>query len=197
MAGGVVVSRFPTLGWRLLTPRGSSIDAVGVALAGDAATLSCGPHTFDFSKTQAVLDDVRLRLRHRADCACQRGAHGRVPRGYAGREIERLVPAVTGDIDPETRARIEEERLTAVGRALFAHVAHLVALAEAQPRGKRGLRFSAVRSAYGRGIQLNGRGRVCAAPGCGTLLSRYNPSLSCALHPAGGHPGYGKKRAQA
>jgi hypothetical protein len=27
-----------------------------------------------------------------------------------------------------------------------------------------------------------GRGRVCVAPGCGTLLSRYNPTDKCSIH---------------
>ena len=27
-----------------------------------------------------------------------------------------------------------------------------------------------------------GRGRICEAPGCATLLSTYNPGLYCSLH---------------
>lgn len=30
-----------------------------------------------------------------------------------------------------------------------------------------------------------GSGRVCATPGCGTVLSSYNPSALCSLHSAG------------
>ena len=33
-------------------------------------------------------------------------------------------------------------------------------------------------------IPTYGRGRVCEAPGCGTLLSSYNPALRCSLHAA-------------
>ncbi len=32
-----------------------------------------------------------------------------------------------------------------------------------------------------------GTGRVCAIPGCGTLLSAYNPSEVCALHSGAWH----------
>jgi len=32
-----------------------------------------------------------------------------------------------------------------------------------------------------------GSGRVCAVPGCGTLLSAYNPSEVCALHSGAWH----------
>jgi len=32
-----------------------------------------------------------------------------------------------------------------------------------------------------------GSGRVCAVPGCGTLLSAYNPSDVCALHSGAWH----------
>ena len=31
-------------------------------------------------------------------------------------------------------------------------------------------------------IPAYGRGRICEAPGCGTLLSTYNPALYCSLH---------------
>jgi hypothetical protein len=33
-------------------------------------------------------------------------------------------------------------------------------------------------------IAAYGRGRVCAAPGCTTLLSAYNPGSCCSLHAA-------------
>jgi hypothetical protein len=33
-------------------------------------------------------------------------------------------------------------------------------------------------------IAAYGRGRVCAAPGCSTLLSDYNPGPCCSLHDA-------------
>jgi hypothetical protein len=37
----------------------------------------------------------------------------------------------------------------------------------------------------GRGfIASFGQGRVCKAPGCGTVLSRYNDRLVCAVHSA-------------
>ena len=35
-------------------------------------------------------------------------------------------------------------------------------------------------------IPAYGRGRICEAPGCGTLLSTYNPALYCSLHESGG-----------
>ncbi len=31
-------------------------------------------------------------------------------------------------------------------------------------------------------VSAYGSGRICAAPGCDTLLSTYNPGLCCALH---------------
>jgi hypothetical protein len=37
-------------------------------------------------------------------------------------------------------------------------------------------------------IPAYGRGRVCEAPGCGTLLSTYNPAHYCSLHAAIGVP---------
>jgi hypothetical protein len=33
-----------------------------------------------------------------------------------------------------------------------------------------------------------GRGRICAMPGCNTVLSTYNPELSCSLHVGLGIP---------
>ena len=33
-----------------------------------------------------------------------------------------------------------------------------------------------------------GRGRVCGAPDCGTVLSTYNPALFCSLHDVVGIP---------
>ena len=170
------------LGWRLVSPRSLVPDAVGAALACDAATLSCGPHTFDFTKTRVLLDDVQLRLSHRTDCACERNARVRLPRSTEGRAVERLIPAVTGDLSDATRSSIEEERLSAGGRALFAHVAHLIVLAESEPRGKRGLCFPGVCGAHNHRTKAYRRGRICASPGCGTLLSTFNPSRSCALH---------------
>jgi hypothetical protein len=170
------------LGWRLLSPRGVWLDPVGSALARDAAVLGCGPHAFDFTKTRAVLNDVQLRLSHRADCACERSTRFRLPRGLETSAVERLIPAVTGDLEPAIRASIEEERLSAGGRALFAHVAHLIALAESEPRGKRSLRFPLASSVAKRRIQVYPRGRSCSSPGCGTLLSTFNPSRSCSLH---------------
>jgi hypothetical protein len=37
-------------------------------------------------------------------------------------------------------------------------------------------------------IAFYGRGRVCGASGCGTLLSTYNPALYCSVHVAAGTP---------
>jgi hypothetical protein len=31
-------------------------------------------------------------------------------------------------------------------------------------------------------VEVFGRGRVCAATGCDTVLSTYNPATNCALH---------------
>lgn len=174
--------------WRLVDARGPGSDAVAAALAREAATLSCGPHRFDFAKTHTLLGDVQLRLRHRADCACECDARLRRRNVLEVRTIERLIPAVTGDIDEATRSRLEEARLSTFGRALFAHVAYLISVAEAEPCGRRALRFSAVLSTSSRRPEVHRRGRVCAARGCRTLLSAYNPSLSCALHLAGGAP---------
>jgi len=171
--------------WRLVRPRSLGPDAVDAALACDVATVSYGPHTFEFTKARTVLDDVRLRLNHRADCACERNAHVDGHRDPDGRMIERLIPAVTGDLDDATRAGVEAERLSTVGRALFVHVAHLIVLAEDDERERHTLRFAAMRGKYSRRTNVYRRGRICAAPGCGTLLSTYNPSLSCALHDAG------------
>ena len=33
-------------------------------------------------------------------------------------------------------------------------------------------------------IPAYGRGRVCEEPGCGTLLSNYNPAHFCSVHDA-------------
>ena len=33
-------------------------------------------------------------------------------------------------------------------------------------------------------IPTYGRGRICEAPGCGTVLSDYNPGPCCSLHDA-------------
>ena len=37
-------------------------------------------------------------------------------------------------------------------------------------------------------IPAYGSGRVCEAPGCGTVLSNYNPAPYCSLHVALGKP---------
>jgi len=37
-------------------------------------------------------------------------------------------------------------------------------------------------------IPTFGRGRVCEAPGCATLLSSYNPAHYCSLHSTVGAP---------
>jgi hypothetical protein len=37
-------------------------------------------------------------------------------------------------------------------------------------------------------VTTYGSGRVCAAPGCGTVLSSYNPALCCSLHVAAAVP---------
>jgi hypothetical protein len=155
---------------------------VEAALICEAARLDCGPHAFDFTKTHAARDDVQLRLSHRADCGCERRIHGEPPRDLRRRVVEKLIPAVTGDLDPTTRTSIEEERLSAGGRALFAQVAHLVALAESAPQGKRGLRFFHANSPYERRTKVYPPGRTCSSPGCGTLLSTFNPSGYCAVH---------------
>ncbi len=155
--------------------------AVEVALACNVATLRCGPHTFDFEKTYTALHDVELRLSHREDCACD-GDKGPGHSDGEARSIERLVPAVTGDLDNATRAGIEKERLLAVGRALFAHVARLIINAENQPSGRRGLRLSTLTRTHSHMAEVHRRGRVCERSGCGTVLSMYNPSCSCALH---------------
>lgn len=173
-------------GWRLVGRQGLGLgpSAIDAALARDAATLSCGPHTFDFAKAHTALDDVQLRLSHRRDCACDARTSG-LRRVRAG-SVERLVPAVTGDLDDATRAHIEADRLSVAGRALFSHVAHLVALAEDKPPGKRTLRFLPVSGGPCRKQETFARGRICTARGCGTVLSVYNPSRSCELHGADG-----------
>jgi hypothetical protein len=47
----------------------------------------------------------------------------------------------------------------------------------APPRGK------------GKSTAVYGRGRVCAAAACATILSSYNPSTYCSLHGAGHEDG--------
>jgi hypothetical protein len=37
-------------------------------------------------------------------------------------------------------------------------------------------------------LQTYGRGRVCEAPGCGALLSTYNPARFCSVHATVGAP---------
>jgi hypothetical protein len=37
-------------------------------------------------------------------------------------------------------------------------------------------------------IPLYGRGRICAAAGCGTVLSTYNQAAFCSIHEAAGSP---------
>lgn len=37
-------------------------------------------------------------------------------------------------------------------------------------------------------VSAYGSGRICLAPGCGTLLSTYNPGLWCALHDTAASP---------
>jgi hypothetical protein len=184
MAEGGGVSRQTELGWRG-SPPSLGRAAVDAVLACNAVTLCCGPHTFDFVKTRTPLRDVELRLSHRKDCACEGDVHVRGHRDRDARSIERLIPAVTNDLDDATRVGLEEQRLSTVGRALFAHVARLIVDAESEPRGKRTLRFTTVTGKYSRRSEVHRRGRVCAIPGCGTLLSTYNPSSSCALHYAG------------
>jgi hypothetical protein len=156
--------------------------AVDAALARNAVTLHCGRHTLDFEKRSTALHDVELRLTHRKDCACEggKGAPGQTT-GEA-RSIVRLVPAVPRLLDDALRAGIEKERLLAAGRALFAHVARLIVNAENQPRGRRGLRLTAMTGTHSRRAEVHGRGRICERSGCGTVLSVYNPSCYCALH---------------
>lgn len=38
-------------------------------------------------------------------------------------------------------------------------------------------------------LQTYGRGRVCEAPGCGALLSTYNPARYCSVHATVAAPG--------
>jgi len=156
--------------------------AVDAALACSAVTLRCGRHTLDFEKRSTALHDVELRLSHRRDCACEGGKDAPGQTAGEARSIVRLVPAVPRLLDDAMRARIENERLLAAGRALFAHVARLIVNAENQPRGRHGLRLSALTGTCGRRAEVHGRGRICARSGCGTVLSVYNPSCYCALH---------------
>jgi hypothetical protein len=44
-------------------------------------------------------------------------------------------------------------------------------------------------------IAAYGRGRVCAAPGCSTLLSAYNPGPCCSVHDAFSPSSAGRRRA--
>ena len=176
------MSPHTVLGWRLADRQDLRPGAVDAALACEAATLSFGPHTFDFAKSRTAFDDVQLRLSHRRDCACKDHVHAGGLRRVGVRSVERLVPAVTGDLDDETRASIEAERLSAIGRALFAHVSHVIVQAENAPPGKRALRLLPVSRRGSRSRQTFARGRICATPGCGTVLSTYNPSRTCELH---------------
>ena len=160
----------------------ASSAAVDAALACNAVTLRCGLHTLDFEKRSTALHDVELRLSHRKDCACEGGKDSPGETAGQARSIVRLIPAVPRLLDDVMRARIEKERLLAAGRALFAHVARLIVNAENQPRGRRGLRLTALTGTCGRRIEVHGRGRICESSGCGTVLSVYNPSRFCALH---------------
>lgn len=167
--------------WRA-SPRIVGPAAVDAALACTAVTLRCGRHTLDFEKKSTVLHDVELRLSHSDDCACEDGKDAPGQAAGEARSIVRLVPAVSRLLDDAIRADIEKERLLAVGRALFAHVAHLIVNAENQPHGRCGLRLSALTGASSRRAEVQGRGRICARSGCGTVLSVYNASCYCALH---------------
>jgi hypothetical protein len=48
-----------------------------------------------------------------------------------------------------------------------------------------GHRLQAVAGKRSDRVKAYGRGRVCATPGCFTILSDYNPSGYCSLHGAG------------
>lgn len=156
--------------------------AVDAALDCNAVTLRCGPHTLRFEKRSTALRDVELRLSHGEDCACNGGRGAPGHRAGEAHSIERLVPAVTRILDDATRAGIEKARLHAVGRALFAHVARRLAGLEEQPRRRQALRLGTPTSTYSRRAEVHCHGRVCERPGCGTVLSIYNPSRLCALH---------------
>jgi len=60
-------------------------------------------------------------------------------------------------------------------------------------------RHGEVRLPGGRGepVKTFGDGRVCAAPGCSTVLSRYNPSEFCALHARSDAGGEHRQRRDA
>jgi hypothetical protein len=160
----------------------ASSAAVDAALACNAVTLRCGLHTLDFEKRFTALHDVELRLSHSTDCACEGGKNAPAETTGQARSIVSLIPAVPRLLDDAIRARIEKERLLAAGRVLFAHVAHLIVNAENQPRGRRGLRLTALTGTCSRRAEVHGRGRICERSGCGTVLSVYNPSRFCALH---------------
>jgi hypothetical protein len=178
---GDCVASGPGLGQRR-SPWIGGPAAVDAALACNAVTLRCGRHTLDFEKRSTALHDVELRLSHRKDCACEGGNDAPGQTAGEARSIVRLIPAVPRLLDDAMRAGIEKERLLAAGRALFAHVAHLIVNAENQPRGRRALRLTALAGACSRRAEVHGRGRICERSGCGTVLSVYNPSCFCALH---------------
>lgn len=125
--------------WRLEEPERSGVDAVDAALAVAAATLSYGPHSFDFAKTRTATGDVLLKLSHRADSRCK--DKGRVC-GFTwlnGLTSMRVIAAgarpdgESSDDEPDSEAG----RVAAAGRALFADVARLIRAAEQGPKPAR------------------------------------------------------------
>jgi hypothetical protein len=126
--------------WRLEEPGGGDAEAVEAALASDAARLSYGHHSFEYTKTSSADGDALLTLSHRADSRCE--AEGRSCKftWLNGLTSKRVVPAVEGVHDEATRARIEQERLRAVGRGFFADVARLIDHAERGPTSTGGSR---------------------------------------------------------
>jgi hypothetical protein len=172
----------PVLDWRLVTPRGVGLDAVHAALTHDAATLSYGPHTFDFTKTQEARRDVLLTLSHREDCACEREAGAGEQCPLHGRTSEQLISPVTGILDAATQRTVDDRVLQVIGGALFADVAEQVSVTEEKPRMEPSSPGASVRGAHIRRTAVRERGRVCEAPGCETLLSTYNRRHYCSVH---------------
>ncbi len=117
-------------GWRLADPTEGDVDAVEAALGSEAATLTYENHTFEFRRLLAANGEPLLRLSHRADSRCMDGERGCAFTWLNGLTCESPVPCVKNARDPETCATVNAKLLRAVGRALFADVARLIAVAE-------------------------------------------------------------------
>ena len=89
----------------------------------DAAKLSCGPYSFDFTKERAASGELILTLTQNGDVDSLSE-----PVVLGPRRHEQVVPPAPAYLRAASRRDLESRYALVLGRALFKDVAHLVEL---------------------------------------------------------------------